>query len=553
MNGRAPENMLAILVDRMAFDVHMVDVFHCQSTAMIAYEGQPTLHNQLMRLEEQGFRHFIVATSSHDCFIEQHLALLAELKPDLNYELVQLEELPADVQHTLLEDLFEILAQRDDADKADVLWVQNLRHIIDLQSEWLHCPAPVMLIRASAPINHSHQVLGYMIDPHLWQDSAITQLDPDEREQTCADLQMTPVSTSFVPYAEIRVRDWEDVTYLDGEPSARHSTIAARGFNRLTIDMTVGRVTKQSSQTTKINNEIRFYQALPKALQLYFPRLLSARKGLRTSSYSIEFYPFKCLSQYFVYYPMPQSRWVSAFDSLLAIHDKFCVSSPTTEQAQPYLDQSELFNFYWQKTVLRMQEARQQQLALAKLMNQSWIKLNGRYLSGFKRLEKMVRLDLWRICAAVKPGFVHGDLCFSNILFEPHSTLIRLIDPRGEFMGLVNWGDPRYDLAKLLHSVHGRYDFIIHDLFEVKNLSAHCYELRIACRPDSAIIQAIFLEKLDNIGRYPLRDLLLLEALLFLSMLPLHSDHPERQLAFFMIGLTLLNDLYGEPHHAPVH
>ncbi len=58
------------------------------------------------------------------------------------------------------------------------------------------------------------------------------------------------------------------------------------------------------------------------------------------------------------------------------------------------------------------------------------------------------------------PGAMHGDLCFSNILFDTCSDCIKLIDPRASISRdeprLV--GDLRYDLSKLAHSVLGLYD-----------------------------------------------------------------------------------------------
>ena len=57
----------------------------------------------------------------------------------------------------------------------------------------------------------------------------------------------------------------------------------------------------------------------------------------------------------------------------------------------------------------------------------------------------------------------HGDLCFSNILFDTRVESIKCIDPRGITpKGEYSiYGDRRYDLAKLYHSVVGLYDFII--------------------------------------------------------------------------------------------
>jgi hypothetical protein len=46
--------------------------------------------------------------------------------------------------------------------------------------------------------------------------------------------------------------------------------------------------------------------------------------------------------------------------------------------------------------------------------------------------------------------------------------------------------------------------------------------------------------------RYPLKDVRALEGLLFLSMCPLHRDRPARQVAMFVTGLRILNELLND-------
>lgn len=58
-----------------------------------------------------------------------------------------------------------------------------------------------------------------------------------------------------------------------------------------------------------------------------------------------------------------------------------------------------------------------------------------------------------------KIGQIHGDLHFDNILVDmavPEKPFIKLIDPRGFTKG----ADFAYDVGKLLHSCHGKYDMI---------------------------------------------------------------------------------------------
>lgn len=65
-------------------------------------------------------------------------------------------------------------------------------------------------------------------------------------------------------------------------------------------------------------------------------------------------------------------------------------------------------------------------------------------------------------------SIIHGDVAFSNILVSPKSMIFKLIDPRGNFGIDTMYGDYRYDLAKLRHCYHGRYDEIINDLFDIR-------------------------------------------------------------------------------------
>ena len=41
-------------------------------------------------------------------------------------------------------------------------------------------------------------------------------------------------------------------------------------------------------------------------------------------------------------------------------------------------------------------------------------------------------------------------------------------------------------------------------------------------------------------------EIKMIEGLLFISMLPLHEDNLERQLAFFTIGIKRLNEILGD-------
>ncbi len=82
----------------------------------------------------------------------------------------------------------------------------------------------------------------------------------------------------------------------------------------------------------------------------------------------------------------------------------------------------------------------------------------------------------------VQGTLVHGDLCLSNILYDLRCRVCKFIDPRGSFGVPGIYGDPRYDVAKMYHSVYGLYDFITNDLFDV-SIQENRIALDIHSRP----------------------------------------------------------------------
>jgi hypothetical protein len=118
----------------------------------------------------------------------------------------------------------------------------------------------------------------------------------------------------------------------------------------------------------------------------------------------------------------------------------------------------------------------------------------------------------------------------------------KLLDPRGSFGTAGIYGDPRYDVAKLYHSIYGLYDFITNDLFRVSVDGAQV-ELNIRIRPQHREIQKRF-EKVF-FSEFDRREILLITGLLFASMPALHYDAPRRQLAMYARALELFGEVFS--------
>ncbi|EKR5485017.1 capsular biosynthesis protein, partial [Campylobacter jejuni] len=139
-------------------------------------------------------------------------------------------------------------------------------------------------------------------------------------------------------------------------------------------------------------------------------------------------------------------------------------------------------------------------------------------------------------------SLIHGDFCFSNIMYDFRAGAIKTFDPRGfDFNGKITpYGDKKYDFAKLVHSVFGLYDFIIAGFFECK-VNSDNIEFFIEEDVNILDIQKEFLDVFDiddNIKALTLH--------LFLSMLPLHNDFKEKQMAFLSNTFMLYDTFFKE-------
>lgn len=135
---------------------------------------------------------------------------------------------------------------------------------------------------------------------------------------------------------------------------------------------------------------------------------------------------------------------------------------------------------------------------------------------------------------------MHGDLCFSNVLYDSRGDRIKVIDPRGMNYDakMTILGDIKYDFAKLTHSIVGMYDYIISGYYSIEE-SANG-SIQIIFDIDARVQQIVDKYISDfKINGLTVKEIMPLVVLLFFSMLPLHDDRPDRQKAMLLNGLRL--------------
>lgn len=136
---------------------------------------------------------------------------------------------------------------------------------------------------------------------------------------------------------------------------------------------------------------------------------------------------------------------------------------------------------------------------------------------------------------------IHGDLCFSNMIFakyqkfRPDFDWVFLIDPRGYIpeKQISQIGDINYDVAKLAHSILGRYDQIQSRGFDIAKIGEREYTWSIRTSDNLRYIEDSFKDIFKNYDYFNIM------IHLFLSMIPLHKDDPWKQEKMLVNALRL--------------
>lgn len=337
------------------------------------------------------------------------------------------------------------------------------------------------------------------------------------------------------PIQPIKTENWFDIGHEDKYYNSKLQ-VRAREFNHITIDKNRGILRKTSDDKDKFIGEIKWYLKLPGDVEYVRPRIFSYSTEYENPYVSMEYYAYHTIHELFLYGDLNAQQWEDVFKRIRFVCDDFKRYTVKDKNILPSLE-----NMYLTKTLQRFDRMRQDRRFAAFFSNP--IKVNDRVYQPLNRVidilkkiipEMLYDVDLFSI--------IHGDLCFANIMIDSNFSFIKVIDPRGKFGKYDIYGDMRYEMAKLFHSVDGKYDFIIKDLFEVEyDLSATSLTYKIQDRNRGFDLYEVFVDTFKNEIGNDLKKIELIEALLFLSMIPLHGESLNHQMVMLGTGLDILN------------
>lgn len=339
--------------------------------------------------------------------------------------------------------------------------------------------------------------------------------------------------------AYIRFEKWLDAGHESTYADSKLIEISSRFFNSLSFDRSTNTIKKRSTHKSKVELEGRFYAESPLHTRRYFPVVLDSTDKGDYWELTLEYIGYPSLAEVFLYQNPGLNTWRRVINALGRVFDDFYGNQPSDTRNVAWL--------YSEKTSNRLRELEKilcntPDHCLHMIYDHGF-KVNTLLLPSLREGFALLSNNLTSI-EAMRPLHIgHGDLCFNNILIDPIYGILKLIDPKAaldSITGKCGLIDPLYDLSKLNHSFTGLYDSVVNNLYSLTCNGKHEYSLQIFVPDNYEYIASLFqneflLERIDE------SVCTQTTASLFLSMLPLHSDDPERMLVLAIIGLTLLS------------
>ena len=329
---------------------------------------------------------------------------------------------------------------------------------------------------------------------------------------------------SLQPLDLANIRDF--LTFMHGATPARH-------FNALSADAQY--FTKSSADRDKMRAEYTFYQLVPESMQSWLVQPFDFREDRNGASYRMLRYYLADAALQWVHGAFDAESFEAFIERLLFVLNER-PRRPCTKAASGAAARTLFVDKLAARCAQFLDSAEGKRINMLAASASPELDLE-RQLARFRGLYERHARGFESDYMAVG----HGDPCFSNILYDQQRYLLKLIDPKGATTEADLWTHPLYDICKVSHSVLGDYDFINSGLYRVGFTDSNDLLLHLEHTNHPALKQQ-FLRQLRKLGIDP-RVVRLGEASLFLSMLPLHSDHPNKVMAFMLRARQILDEV----------
>lgn len=310
-----------------------------------------------------------------------------------------------------------------------------------------------------------------------------------------------------------------------------------RVFNRFVRLPAHNEIEKMSSDREGIEAEAEWYKTADcYGLEWMHPHIYRyTDKG-----FWMEYYDYPTAHKLYVEDSATYEEWLNIFATLRMMREYFGEAGELSSNGRDRAKAQRAM--YVEKTVNRLLELKKSRRFQPLFMQE--FRINGRKYGGIYDVVHLLNVNAERIIpTAERFPVIHGDLHFGNMLISHGGHGVKLIDPRGDFGGRMIYGDARYDLAKLLHSIEGGYDLITEDMFRLRyNENRRAIWYRMEKPMGRKAVEKAFGRMFGGEVAESRQALTLIEATLFLSMIPLHRESEERQMVMLARGYELMDE-----------
>ena len=320
------------------------------------------------------------------------------------------------------------------------------------------------------------------------------------------------------------INEWYDLGHLQTYYFTRSNFLISRNFNSMSISD--GFIKKISKNKSKILAEIFWFKNIPNALKTFVPNIIDSKCSNKECYYTMEFFSFMPLNELFVHSKKSDIFWKKIFKKFNDQFNSFRIKLNSVTRSSINKDFKMMITEDLNKRIVLFKKK-------TSINFDRETKINGIKLPSLNKIIK----DCQSLALKGKkmPSVVHGDFCLSNIFYDFRTENIKLIDPRGLDTkdNFTIYGDQRYDVAKLMHSIIGLYDHILAKLYKVNFNKNMEIELEIFINENTdSVIQLFknFFFKENKI--YLFQNIYAITILIFFRILALHSEDKNRQYAF---------------------
>ena len=335
--------------------------------------------------------------------------------------------------------------------------------------------------------------------------------------------------------------EWLDFGHSNLYYKSKMKLNVTRNFNQVIANNNF--IKKTSNNFNKIESEYKWFKQLPDELTIFTPSVWGFESIENKASYKIEFIGAPTLQEKWVFGNLPDYVYHNIINQIFLFFKKTSQFNLINYSSE--IIKKELQELYINKTIERVKIfSNQINFNVSKPVYINNIKYPP--LSEFlKTINGLIQHKL-NSEKLNKLTLMHGDLCFSNILSDSRSNIVKFIDPRGGLNDSFNSdskiiGDYRYDIAKFGHSLIGNYDYIVTGFYNlVKNDKELSFNFSLQ-HPSRDLLNSYFYTKVKEMN-VDVEFIKISIINLFISMLPLHNEDEDRQIALLLNAYQLYYD-----------